>query len=156
MELNTRGRYAVMAMADLAKFGDERAVTLAEIAQRQELSEAYLGQIFGQLRQSGLVKSIRGRSGGYRLARPADRIAVVEVMAAVEESTRMTRCGSGSSIGCIGEERCLTHGLWAALSQHIASFLGEVSLKDVVEGRSAIHAATMRKSSVNATEFAAK
>lgn len=138
MELNTRGRYAVMAMADLAKHGGNRAVALPEIAERQQLSEAYLGQIFAQLRQAGLVESLRGRGGGYQLARPAGQIMVADVMFAVDEQTRMTRCAVGSSIGCVGEERCLTHGLWAALSRHIQGFLSDVSLEDVVQGGPAL------------------
>ena len=92
MELNTRGRYAVMAMTDLAKHGAGEAVALSAIADRQHLSVAYLEQIFAQLRRFGLVDSVRGRSGGYKLARPAREIAISEIMIAVEEETRMTRC----------------------------------------------------------------
>ena len=138
MELNTRGRYAVMAMADLAKHGGQRSLALSEIAARQELSEAYLGRLFGQLRHSGLVESVRGRSGGYQLALPADAIFVSQILAAVDEPTRMTRCIAGSNIGCVGEERCLTHGLWAALSRHIQGFLSDVSLQDVIQGGPAL------------------
>lgn len=138
MELNTRGRYAVMAMADLAKYGSKRSLALSEIATRQNLSEAYLGRLFGQLRHAGLVHSVRGRSGGYQLALPADAIFVAQILAAVDEPTRMTRCIAGSNIGCVGEERCLTHGLWAALSRHIQEFLSDVSLQDVIRGGPAI------------------
>lgn len=133
MELNTKGRYAVMAMADIAKFGGEGSVPLSAVADRQNISLAYLEQIFLRLRRSGLVVSERGRSGGYRLGRPADEIKVAEIMKAVEERTRMTRC-MDDGIGCLGEERCLTHKLWAALGAQIATFLGDVSLRDVIEG----------------------
>ncbi len=133
MELNTKGRYAVMAMADLAKFGGESAMPLSQIAERQQLSLAYLEQIFLRLRRAGLVDSERGRSGGYRLARRAADIAVVEIMQAVEEETRMTRCLDGEG-GCLGEERCLTHSLWHRLGNHIATFLAGVSLQDVLDG----------------------
>lgn len=133
MELTTKGRYAVMAMADLAKFGGDGAVPLSAIADRQHLSLAYLEQIFVHLRRAGLVESARGRSGGYRLGRPARDIAISEIMAAVEEGTRMTRCGIGEP-GCLGEERCLTHGLWHALGTHIAAFLAGVSLQEVLDG----------------------
>ena len=143
MELNTRGRYAVMAMADLAKHGDQRSVALSEIAARQELSEAYLGRLFGQLRHAGLVESVRGRGGGYQLALPADAIFVSQILAAVDEPTRMTRCIAGSNIGCVGEERCLTHGLWAALSRHIQNFLSDVSLQDVLSGGPALQSSVM-------------
>lgn len=133
MELNTKGRYAVMAMADLAKFGGEGAVPLSAIAERQQLSIAYLEQIFLRLRRAGLVESARGRAGGYRIGRPASDIAISQIMAAVQEETRMTRCIDGG-IGCLGEDRCLTHGLWMALGGHIAAFLSGVTLQEVLEG----------------------
>ncbi|MCB1511515.1 MAG: Rrf2 family transcriptional regulator [Hyphomicrobiaceae bacterium] len=127
-----------MAMADLAKFGGEAAVALPAIAERQKLPVAYLEQIFGQLRQARLVESVRGRSGGYKLARAADAITVSEVMIAVEEATRMTRCSlGGSDGGCVGDERCITHGLWHALGSHIESFLSRVTLAEVVDGHPA-------------------
>ena len=135
MELTTRGRYAVMAMTDLAKHGTGIAVPLSAIAERQQLSIAYLEQIFLKLRRAGLVESARGRAGGYRLARlPAD-IMVADVMEAVQEDTRMTRCQGEEAIGCLGEHRCLTHGLWDALGEHIHVFLAHVSLEDVLSGR---------------------
>ncbi len=156
VELNTRGRYAVMAMADLAKYGTERAVALGEIAERQELSEAYLGQIFAQLRQAGLVESVRGRSGGYQLGRPAAQIMVADVMAAVDERTRMTRCAMGANAGCVGEERCLTHGLWAALGRHIELFLADVSLQDVVDNGPALQFAASGAAGLSSREVAAQ
>lgn len=133
MELNTKGRYAVMAMADIAKQGGEQSVPLSAIAERQQLSLAYLEQIFLRLRRAGLVDSARGRSGGYRLGRPASEINIAEIMAAVEEETRMMRCMDGGA-GCIGEERCLTHTLWSALGYEIESFLGNISLDQVLQG----------------------
>ncbi|MFV0367018.1 MAG: Rrf2 family transcriptional regulator [Hyphomicrobiaceae bacterium] len=133
MELNTKGRYAVMAMADLAKHQSDAAVPLSQIAERQQLSLSYLEQIFLRLRRAGLVESLRGRTGGYRLGRPPHEIAVGEIMAAVEEETRMTRCMDGG-LGCLGEERCLTHKLWAGLGGHIAAFLWSVSLDEVLGG----------------------
>lgn len=133
MELNTRGRYAVMAMADLAKYGNDSTVALSAVAQRQRISLDYLEQLFLKLRRSGLVESTRGRHGGYRLGRPAAEIFVAEIMAAVEEGTRMTRC-FGDSGPCMGETRCITHDLWTALGAQIEGFLARVSLKDVLEG----------------------
>ncbi len=135
MELTTKGRYAVMALADLAHQGADAAVPLSAIAERQHLSMTYLEQIFLKLRRGGLVVSERGRSGGYRLARAPSQIMVGEVMLAVSEATRMTRCGGEDAAGCVGEHRCLTHGLWDALSQHIQQFLDQVSLEDVLDGR---------------------
>jgi Rrf2 family protein len=134
MELNTRGRYAVMAMADLAKYQDAGAVPLSAIAERQNLSVAYLEQIFLRLRRAGLVESARGRAGGYRLCRASSEISVAEVMTAVEEDTRMTRCTGPEVGGCLGESRCLTHGLWDALGRNIEEFLANVTLADVIGG----------------------
>jgi Rrf2 family protein len=133
VELNTKARYAVMAMADLAKYGQDAAVPLSAIAERQNLSLAYLEQIFLRLRRAGLVESARGRAGGYSLARPARSIHIAEIMRAVEEETRMTRC-LDAEVGCLGEERCLTHALWHALGEHIAAFLSNVSLQEVLDG----------------------
>ena len=134
MELNTRGRYAVMAMADLAKYGANGSLPLPAIAERQQISLAYLEQLFLKLRRAGLVESARGRSGGYRLGRPADAISVADVMAAVEEDTRMTRCGGEAAKPCMAGQRCLTHGLWDALGDQIVSFLENVTLQEVLDG----------------------
>ena len=134
MELNTKGRYAVMAMADLAKHGADDALPLPAIAERQQISLAYLEQLFLKLRRAGLVDSARGRSGGYRLGRPADAISVAQIMAAVEEDTRMTRCAGEADKPCMAGQRCLTHGLWDALGEQIASFLANVTLQEVLDG----------------------
>lgn len=134
MELNTRGRYAVMAMADLACQGGQAAVPLSQISERQRITVAYLEQLFQQLRRAGLVESARGRTGGYRLGRAAREITVAEIMAAVEEGVRMTRCAGITGEPCMMGERCLTHDLWDALGEEIASFLGRVTLQDVLDG----------------------
>ena len=134
MELNTRGRYAVMAMADLARQAGGQAVPLSQISERQRITIAYLEQLFQQLRRCGLVESARGRAGGYRLARSARDISVAEVMAAVEEGTRMTRCAGHDGEACMAGARCLTHDLWEALGDEIAAFLRRVSLQDVIDG----------------------
>ena len=134
VELNTKGRYAVTAMADLAKYGAGEAVPLSAIAERQQISLAYLEQLFGKLRRAGLVESERGRAGGYRLARPAARVTVAEIMQAVEEGIRMTRCAGEDSPPCMAGRRCLTHGLWDALGDQIAVFLASVTLQEVLDG----------------------
>ncbi len=136
MRLSTKGRYAVMAMADLARReGDAaRAVALADIAARQEISLSYLEQLFARLRRKGLVKSARGPGGGYRLARTADATSIAEIVHAVDEPLRATRCRTGA--GCmIKGERCLTHDLWADLGDRIEDYLASVSLADVIGGR---------------------
>lgn len=135
MRLSTKGRYAVMAMADLAKRGSDRAVTLGDIAARQDISLPYLEQLFARLRRQGLVKSVRGPGGGYRLARPAAQTPVADIVTAVDEPLEAVRCGAGPA-GCMpGGERCLTHDLWDELGRHIHDYLASVSLDDVVSGR---------------------
>jgi Rrf2 family iron-sulfur cluster assembly transcriptional regulator len=134
VELNTKGRYAVMAMADLAKYGAGEALPLSAIAERQQLSLAYLEQLFVKLRRAQLVESARGRSGGYRLGRPAASISVAEIMAAVEEGVRMTRCHGEDAMPCVAGQRCLTHGLWDALGEQILLFLDSITLAEVIEG----------------------
>jgi Rrf2 family iron-sulfur cluster assembly transcriptional regulator len=137
MKLSTKGRYAVMAMTDLAGQGDGRTVALAEIAQRQQLSLPYLEQLFARLRRKGLVVSARGPGGGYRLAREAEFVSIAEIVAAVDEPLRATRCAGGDSlIGCLrGGARCLTHDLWEETGRRIEDFLASVSLADVLSGR---------------------
>lgn len=134
MKLTTRGRYAVMAMVDLAEHGGEDPVCIGDIAQRQNLSVAYLEQLFAALRRAELVSARRGRCGGYALTRTADQISVAAVMAALDENMDATRCGGEAA--CTGTgERCRTHGLWTALSVHMHDFLAGISLDDVVAGR---------------------
>lgn len=139
MKLTTKGRYAVMAMADLARHGTGtgRPVALADIAQRQEISLSYLEQLFAKLRRGDLVKSVRGPGGGYLLARHADDIRIADVIVAVDEPIKATRCELGSPKGCMGQSssRCITHDLWEELSHQIHVFLNGVSLGDVVNGR---------------------
>ncbi len=134
MKLTTRGRYAVMAMVDLAEHGGEEPVCIGDIAERQNLSVAYLERLFAALRRAELLSAGRGRCGGYALTRPADQISVAAVMAALDEDMDATRCGGQAA--CTGNgERCRTHGLWMALSEQVQGFLADVSLDDVVAGR---------------------
>ena len=135
MQLSTKGRYAVMAMTELAGRGDGRAVSLAAIAANQQISRPYLEQLFARLRREGLVQSVRGPGGGYRLARPAEALSVAEVVEAVDEPLRATRC-AGHGAGCMkGGARCLTHDLWEETGRHIRDYLAAVSLADVLAGR---------------------
>jgi Rrf2 family iron-sulfur cluster assembly transcriptional regulator len=143
MQLSTRGRYAVMAMADLAarqSIGCECGpVCLAEIAASQRLSLSYLEQLFARLRRAGLVASARGPGGGYRLARGSDEISIAAIIGAVDEPIRVTRCDgvSGSCLALPGQvgERCQTHDLWAELGRQITLFLDGMTLADVVLGK---------------------
>jgi len=135
MQLSTRGRYAVMAMAELAGHGDARPVPLAAIAEHQQISRPYLEQLFARLRRQGLVQSVRGPGGGYRLARPARELSVADVVMAVDEPLRATRCANAAT-GCMkGGVRCLTHDLWEETGRQIHDYLAAVSLADVLAGR---------------------
>jgi Rrf2 family iron-sulfur cluster assembly transcriptional regulator len=134
--LNTKGRYAVMAMVDLAKFGSGKPVSLAEIADRQEISLSYLEQLFAKLRRASLVKSVRGPGGGYILAHPADETRIADIIFAVDEPIVATRCSPGSPFGCTSRKtRCLTHDLWAELGNLIHLFFNSITLADVVDQR---------------------
>ena len=140
MELTTKGRYAVMAMADIAAQAGTGAVPLSQVAERQGLPLAYLEQLFGHLRRAGLVESARGRAGGYRLSRSPEEISVGAVMSAVDEETEFTRCAGGDS-GCAAGTRCITHDLWTELSDVTARFLDRASLADVIGGSVALQRA---------------
>ena len=136
MRLSTKGRYAVMAMADLASQGNGKPVALADIANRQEISLSYLEQLFGKLRKGALVKSVRGPGGGYRLARPGSDIRVSDIILAVDEPIQATRCAPGTPAGCHNNKgRCLTHDLWEELSNQIYLYLSSVTLEEVVQRR---------------------
>lgn len=135
MQLSTKGRYAVMAMVDLAEHGDHMSLPLAVIAERQHISIAYLEQLFLKLRRAELVRAMRGPKGGYRLARKASDISVAEIMDAADEPVRMNRCSVEGTDWCLGKKRCTTHDLWQALGEHISDFLGDVSLQDVLDGK---------------------
>ena len=137
MQLSTRGRYAVMALVDLAARepeGAPRSVSLAEIAARQGISPAYLEQLFARLRRAGLVVSARGPSGGYGLARRADEVSIATVIRAVDEGGAPGECCLDA--GEAGEAAgCPTAALWQALCLHIHHFLDAITLADVVAGR---------------------
>lgn len=138
MRLSTKGRYAVMAMADLARRqaeSAERAVALSDIAARQEISLSYLEQLFARLRRQGLVQSHRGPGGGYRLARAAGATSIAEIVLAVDEPLRATRCGARTPGCMMNGERCLTHDLWEETGRQIEAWLASVTLEDVVTGR---------------------
>ena len=136
MNLSTKGRYAVMAMVDLARNEADKPVALNEIAARQEISLSYLEQLFAGLRRGGLVVSARGPGGGYRLAHPANETRISDIMVAVDEPLKATRCDLASPRGCTGQHgRCVTHDLWEELGRQIHIFLSAVTLADVVNKR---------------------
>ena len=134
MKLTTKGRYAVMAMADLASYANSRAISLTEISSRQNISLAYLEQIFIKLRNKKLVKSKRGATGGYILDRPATEIKLSSIIFAVDEEVKMLNCKKNSKKGCNNKStKCITHNLWDELDQHINNFFEKVKLQDLVK-----------------------
>ncbi len=136
MKLSTKGRYAVMAMVDLASTSKGQPVALADIAARQEISLSYLEQLFSKLRKGGVVKSVRGPGGGYLLAHPMEETRISDIILAVDEPIRATRCAPGSASGCVtNRSRCLTHDLWEELGNQIHLYLSSVSLADVCNKR---------------------
>jgi len=135
MRLTTKGRFAVTAMIDLALHHGDGPVTLAEISGRQKISLSYLEQLFGKLRRHQLVESVRGPGGGYCLAKDLAAVSVADIILAVDEPIDATQCGGKEN--CRGDEKCLTHDLWAALNQRIFDYLGAVSLRQMVEDQKA-------------------
>ena len=145
MKMSTKGRYAVMAMIDIATHSRGEPVSLAEIAERQDISQEYLEQLFGKLRKHKLVESARGPGGGYRLARQMGMIPVAEIIAAVDEELQFTRCGGDAVEGCVKGDRCNAHDLWSSLGRQMMYFLASISLEDVVEKRNLALAATIKQ-----------
>lgn len=133
MKLSTKGRYAMVALADLALAKPEELVSLSEISKRQDISLPYLEQLFVKLRRAGLVEAVRGPGGGYRLGRAASEIRVSEVMEAVDESVNALETGAGASGGVSGSRaQSLTNRLWEGLSAHVYVFLHQTRLSDVI------------------------
>mgnify|MGYP003110105814 FL=1 len=136
MKLTAKGRYAVMAMADLAAQGEGVRSSLADINTRQGISLTFLEQLFNKLRKAELVKSVRGAKGGYLLNVPAESLTLDRIIHAVNEDIKAHGCTPDDRLGCTGRtSRCLTHNLWGALESHIEQFLASVTVQDVVEGR---------------------
>ena len=133
MKLTSKGRYAVTAILDIALNSNSGPVSLADISERQSISLSYLEQLFAKLRRDGLVKSVRGPGGGYRLGLPPSEISVAMIISAVNENVNVTRCYGNSN--CKGGDECLTHSLWEGLSMRIENFLSEITLAELVEQR---------------------
>lgn len=133
MRLTTKGRFAVTAMLDLALNENEKPVTLAGISERQAISLSYLEQLFSRLRKQGLVTSVRGPGGGYRVARAHSKISVSHIITAVDELIDATQCAGKED--CHDEGRCMTHDLWASLNTKILDYLSGVTLAELVENK---------------------
>ncbi|MGB1389895.1 MAG: Rrf2 family transcriptional regulator [Paracoccaceae bacterium] len=133
MKLSTKGRYAMVALADIALQPEDKLVTLADVSQRQDISLAYLEQLFVKLRRAKLVASLRGPGGGYRLARPASEIRIVDILAAVDETVDAMHKGAGASGALSGSRaQSLTNRLWESLSAQVYVFLHQTRLSDVI------------------------
>ena len=133
MKLTSKGRYAVMAMADLAKNNVKEPTSLTEISLRQGISIAYLEQLFLKLRKNNLVQSVRGPSGGYVLSRPPGEIKLLSIIRAVDEKIKTVKCRKESKKGCNGKSiKCITHNLWDDLENHINKFFEDNTLNDIL------------------------
>jgi len=133
MKLTSKGRYAVMAMADLAKHNIKEPTSLTEISLRQGISIAYLEQLFLKLRKNNLVQSARGPSGGYVLTKPPEEIKLLSIISAVDEKIKTVKCKKESKKGCNGKSiKCITHNLWDDLEIHINKFFEDNTLNDVL------------------------
>ena len=134
MKLTTKGRYAVMAMADLATYSKNKPVSLSEISSRQNISLAYLEQLFIHLKENKLVRSVRGVKGGYALERPASEIKLSNIFHAVNEEVKTLNCKKDSKKGCNNKSiKCITHNLWDKLDTHINGFFDNVKLEEIVK-----------------------
>tara|TARA_B100000035_G_scaffold267947_1_gene241245 strand:+ start:8025 stop:8441 length:417 start_codon:yes stop_codon:yes gene_type:complete len=137
MRLTTKGRYAVMAMADLALFKGNGPTNLTDISLRQNISLAYLEQIFIKLKKNNLVKSVRGAKGGYILEHSPEEINISNIISAVDEEVKTLNCKKDSKRGCNNKStKCITHNLWDQLDQHINNFFEKVKLQDLIKNKS--------------------
>ena len=134
MKLNTRGRYAVMALADMAKFDNQNPISLRDVSLRQNISLVYLEQIFSKLKKNNIVKSIRGTNGGYILSKDPEQIKLSTIFSAVEEKVKTVQCKKESKKGCNGKLiKCITHNLWDDLEIHINDFFDKKNLGDLLK-----------------------
>ena len=134
MKLNTRSRYAVMALADIASFDEKNPVSLRDISLRQNISLVYLEQIFSKLKKNNIVKSIRGTNGGYVLTKDPEQIKLANIFSAVDEKVKTVQCKKESKKGCNGKlTKCITHDLWDDLEMHINNFFEKKNLGDLLK-----------------------
>ena len=134
MKLNSRSRYAVMALADIASFNKQNPISLRDISLRQNISLVYLEQIFSKLKKNNIVKSIRGANGGYVLTRDPEQIKLSNIFSAVDEKVKTLQCKRESKKGCNGKlTKCITHNLWDDLEMHINDFFDKKNLGDILK-----------------------
>ena len=134
MKLTSKGRYAVMALADMAKFDNQNPISLRDVSLRQNISLVYLEQIFSKLKKNNIVKSIRGTNGGYMLSKDPKQIKLSNIFSAVEEKVKTVQCNKESKKGCNGKlTKCITHYLWDELEIHINDFFDKKNLGDLLK-----------------------
>ena len=134
MKLNSRGRYAVMALADMANFDMKNPISLRDISLRQNISLVYLEQIFLKLKKNNIVKSVRGANGGYILTKDPEQIKLSNIFSAVDEKVKTVQCKKESKKGCNGKlTKCITHNLWDELELHINDFFDKKNLGDLLK-----------------------
>tara|TARA_B100001121_G_scaffold299796_1_gene308947 strand:+ start:454 stop:864 length:411 start_codon:yes stop_codon:yes gene_type:complete len=136
MRLNSKSRYAVMALADMASFGDNKPISLRDISLRQSISLLYLEQIFLKLKKNNIVVSVRGIKGGYVLTKNPKQIKLLDIFTALDENVKTLGCKKDSKKGCNGRStKCITHNLWDELDVHINSFFANKKLEDLISRR---------------------
>ena len=136
MKLTSKGRYAVMALADLAKFNSANPISLRDISLRQGISLDFLEQIFSKLKKNNIVKSIRGTNGGYILSKDPEQIKLANILNAVNEEVKTVQCKKESKKGCNGKSsKCITHNLWDELEVHINNFFEQKNLQDLIKNQ---------------------
>ena len=133
MKLSTKGRYGLRALIDLAMYGEEEAVSIQSISARQQISDSYLEQLVRKLKRAGLVNSVRGAQGGYRLAKPAEEISVGDVLRALEGSIEAVSCGKEHNANCLGEDLCVARYVWQKVNKSIQETVDSITIIQLVE-----------------------
>ena len=133
MKLSTKGRYGLRALIDLAQYGEQEAVSIQSISARQQISDSYLEQLVRKLKKAGLVTSVRGAQGGYRLARPAEEISVGDVLRALEGSIEAVSCQEGENPSCVGKDLCVARFVWQKVNKSIQETVDSIMISELVE-----------------------
>ena len=133
MKLSTKGRYGLRALIDLAQYGEQEAVSIQSISARQQISDSYLEQLVRKLKKAGLVTSVRGAQGGYRLARPAEEISVGDVLRALEGSMEAVSCQEGENPSCVGKDLCVARFVWQKVNKSIQETVDSIMISQLVE-----------------------
>ena len=133
MKLSTKGRYGLRALIDLAQYGEKEAVSIQSISARQQISDSYLEQLVRKLKKAGLVNSVRGAQGGYRLAKPAEKISVGDVLRALEGSIEAVSCQEGENPSCVGKDLCVARYVWQKVNKSIQETVDSIMISQLVE-----------------------